>query len=143
MRSALGGQNDTNYHMPKLTPAQYAQALYEAVHETKDHDVVLDNFVKILAQNGDLNKHDEIQNEYHLLEMKEKGISQAEVTVAKEMNINSSLIDELNQVVKGKVELKQKVDAGIVGGVMVRVDDTLIDASVKTQLNNLNQSLKL
>lgn len=126
----------------KLSSQQYAAALYDAVHETQDHDVVLDNFVKILAQNGDLSKQDEIEIEYRKLEMKEKGIVEAQVTVAREVNINSTIVNELNEIVKGKVELKTKVDEGIVGGVIVRVDDTLIDASVKTQLNDLNRELK-
>jgi F-type H+-transporting ATPase subunit delta len=130
--------------MAKFTSKQYAQALYEAVHETnaKDHDVVLDNFVKILAQAGDLNKYPEIEKEYHLLEMKEKGISSAEVTIAKDMEINSALINQLNEIIGGKIDIKKKVDEGIVGGVVVRVDDTLIDASIKTQLENLNSELK-
>ena len=128
----------------KFISQQYAQALYDAVHETnpKDHDVVLDNFVKILARNGDLGKHAEIEKEYKLLEMKEKGISEATVTVAKDVEINSTIIAELNKVVGNKVEIKKQVDQGIIGGVVVRVDDTLINASVKTQLENLNQRLK-
>lgn len=128
----------------KFTSQQYAQALYDAVHETnpKDHDMVLDNFVKILAQNGELSKHSEIEKEYHILEMKEKGISSAEVTVAKDIEINSTLINQLNEIIGNKVEIKKKVDEGIVGGVIVRVDDTLIDASIKTQLENLNSQLK-
>ena len=124
----------------KLTSHQYAQALYEAVHETKDHDVVLDNFVKVLAQNGDLGKHTEIEAEYHKLEMKEKGIKEVNVTFAQEHN--TKILDDLNKVVNGKAEFKTKVDDGIVGGVVVRVDDTLIDASVRMQLSNLNQQLK-
>lgn len=126
----------------KLTPAQYAQALYDAVHETanKDHDIVLDNFVKILAANGDIPKQPEIEAEYHRLEMKEKGIKQGEIIFAKEHN--PKILDELNKVVDGKVEFKTKLDEGIVGGVVIRVDDTLIDASVKTQLDNLNRELK-
>lgn len=128
----------------KLTSQQYASALYDAVHETssKDHDLVLDNFVKVLAQAGDLGKYQEIEKEYKLLEMKEKGISSAEVTTAKDIEINSGLIKQLNEIIGNKVEVKQKVDEGIVGGVIVRVDDTLIDASVKTQLENLNTQLK-
>lgn len=128
----------------KFTSQQYASALYDAVHETssKDHDLVLDNFVKVLAQAGDLGKYQEIEKEYKLLEMKEKGISSAEVTTAKDIEINSGLIKQLNEIIGNKVEVKQKVDEGIVGGVIVRVDDTLIDASVKTQLENLNTQLK-
>ena len=41
-----------------------------------------------------------------------------------------------------KTEIKTRVDESIIGGVVVRVDDTLIDASVRTQLNNLNNNLK-
>ena len=130
--------------MAKFTSKQYAQALYEAVHETnaKDHDVVLDNFVKILAQAGDLNKYQEIEKEYHLLEMKEKGVSSAEVTVAKDMEVNANLLKDLNEIIGNKLEIKKQVDEGIIGGVVVRVDDTLIDASIKTQLESLNKSLK-
>ena len=128
--------------MPKFTPTDYARALYEAVHETKDHDIVLNNFVRILAQNGDLGKADEIDTEYRKLKMKDKGISQAQVTVARDVQINATIINELNEVVKGKVELKQQIDDRIIGGVVVRVEDTLIDASVKTQLDDLNKNLK-
>lgn len=128
----------------RITSQQYAQALYDAVHQTKDgdHDLVLDNFVKILAQNGELSKYGEITEAYRILEMKEKGIANAQVTVAKDIEINSGLMNQLNKIIGSKMEIKKTVDARIVGGVVVRVDDTLIDASVKTQLSNLNQNLK-
>lgn len=140
----------------KTTPQQYAQALYEAVHETKDETAVLDNFVKILAQNGDLGKFSEIDVEFRKLKLESQGIKEAEVTVAKETTVNKTIIDELNQIVRtasggpssGKrtalsgIEIKTSIDESIIGGVVVRVDDTLIDASVRTQLNNLNNSLK-
>ncbi len=128
----------------KFTPQQYAQALFDSIQETnpKDHDRVLDNFVKILAQTGDLGKYRQIEEAYKLLEMKQKGIKEARITVAREMELNSGLLNQLNEIIGSKVEVKKKVDEGIIGGVVVRVDETLIDASVKTQLNNLNQSLK-
>ncbi len=128
----------------KLTPTQYAQALFEAVTDTnpKDHDKVLDNFVKILAQNGDLGKIEQINSDFHKLQLTSKGIKEAEVTVAKEIEFNQSLIKELNSVIGEKIEIKKKVDESIVGGVIVRVDDTLIDASIKGQLSNLNKELR-
>lgn len=128
----------------KITSSQYAQALFDAVSETapKDHDKVLDNFVRILAQNGDLGKYDEIDAEYRKLKLESQGVKEAEVTVAKDSEINSGLIHQLNEIIGKKVEIKKQVDESIIGGVVVRVDDTLIDASVRTQLNNLNNSLK-
>jgi F-type H+-transporting ATPase subunit delta len=130
--------------MPKITSKQYAEALFDAVAETAphDHDKVLDNFVKILAQNGDLGKYDDIDSEFRKLKLESQGIKEAEVTVAREAELNHTIIAELNKVVKGKLELKQKIDESIIGGVVVRVDDTLIDASVRNQLNNLNHQLK-
>lgn len=128
----------------KITSQQYATALFDAISETAphDHDKVLDNFVRILAQNGDLGKYDDIETEFRKLKLSSQGIQEAEVTVAKEAEINQTIIHQLNQVVGGKLEIKKKIDENIIGGVVVRVDDTLIDASVKNQLNNLNQDLK-
>ena len=42
-----------------------------------------------------------------------------EVTVAKDIEINSALINQLNEIIGNKVEIKKKVDEGIVGGVIV------------------------
>jgi F-type H+-transporting ATPase subunit delta len=128
----------------KLTSLQYAQALHDAVSQARpdDLDKVMDNFVKILAQNGDVQRYDEIEGEYKRLEMKAKGIREAEVTFAREIKMNKAILDDLNSAVDGKAEFKSKIDEGIVGGVIIKVDDTLIDASVKGQLSKLNEHLK-
>ena len=114
--------------MPKITSQQYATALFDAVSETAphDHDKVLDNFVKILAQNGDLGKYDEIDTEFRKLKLESQGIKEAEVTVAREAELNHTIIKELNDVVQArglpqKLEIKQKIDESIIGGVIVRV----------------------
>jgi F-type H+-transporting ATPase subunit delta len=138
----------------KLTSQQYAEALYDAISETAphDHDKVLDNFVKVLAQNGDLGKYEEIEAEFRKLKLESQGIKEVEITIAREAEMNRVILDELNAVVRSHVgdglkpspttEIKTRVDESIIGGVVVRVDDTLIDAGVKNQLNNLNQALK-
>jgi F-type H+-transporting ATPase subunit delta len=124
----------------KLTPAQYAQALFLAVHETKDHETVLNNFVKVLSQNGDLGKYSEIEKEYNKLTLKAQGIAEVNVTFAQEHN--TKILDDLNKVINSQTKFKTKIDNQILGGVIVKVDDTLIDASIKTQLINLNSQLK-
>lgn len=128
----------------KITAKQYAESLLLALQETKptDHDKVIDNFLKILVKNGDFSLHEKVMAEFEILDRKAKNISQAEVTFAKEAVSNAKILDELNELVGKKVEIKKKVDENILGGVVVRVDDTLIDASVKTQLKTLNKTLK-
>ncbi len=136
----------------KFSPQQYAQALYDSVQEVnpKDYDLIMDKFVKILAVNGDLNKHAEIETEFRRIEMNAKGIKDVTVTVAHDIQMNKGILDDLNKIIKSNVasdkpiqtEIKSKVDDTLVGGIVVRVDDTLIDASVRGQLDSLNEELK-
>jgi F-type H+-transporting ATPase subunit delta len=128
----------------RLSPKQYAQALHEAIVQTnpKDHGNIMEKFVKVLHQNGDLGKYDEIEAEYKKLELSESGIREVDVTFARDIEMNKSIVGELNKIIQGKVEYKTNMDDGLIGGVVVKVDDTLIDASVKGQLDKLNQSLK-
>jgi F-type H+-transporting ATPase subunit delta len=127
----------------RLSPAQYAQALFEAIEQTnpKDHEIILEKFVKILAQNGDIAKYPAIETELRSLELKKSGISEAVTTLAKDIEFNSQIVDDLNKVSRQKVEIRKKIDSDIVGGVIVKIDDTLIDASVKGQLNELSKHL--
>ena len=128
----------------KLSSAQYAQALHEAIHQTnpKDIEVVMDNFVKVLKQSGDLERFPEIEDVYRKLDQESKGIHQAHVTVAHDIEMNKGIMDDLNKIAGEKLEVTTKVDNEIIGGVIVKVDDMLIDASVKGQLHKLNNSLK-
>lgn len=126
----------------KFTAKQYAEALFESLREVrpKDQDRVLDNFVKVLAEYGDLKAYDEISKEYQKLEEHAQSIKQVEVTTANPAH-SKALLAELNRIVGDKIELKEKIDQSIIGGIVVRVDDTLIDASIKNNLNQLRKQI--
>lgn len=128
----------------KITAQQYAESLLSALESVKpsDHDRVIENFLKILSQNGDMALYEKVIKEFEILDKKKKGISEAEVVFSKEAENNSKILDELNRIVGKKVEIKKKIDENVIGGIVVKVDDTLIDASLKTQLKTLNQQLK-
>lgn len=109
----------------------------------KDQEKVLDNFVKVLAENNDLRLFDQIEQEFHKLDLAKQGIKQVEVTSAHPLNKENekAILDELNKLVKGKVELKKEVDERLIGGVVIRMEDQVIDASVKNQLEQLKETL--
>ncbi len=127
----------------KFTAKQYALALFESLESTKDHNQVLDNFVTVLAENSDLKRFEEIAEEFHKLELEKKGIKQVEITSAHPINKENehAIIEQLNKLVKGDIELKKKVDENIIGGVVVRMDDKMLDASVKNNLDKLKREL--
>lgn len=129
----------------KFSAKQYAQALMDSLESVgpKDQDRVLDNFAKVLAENNDLRMYEAIEEEFHKLELQKKGIKQVEITSARPLSHQNEkeIIEELNQLVKGKVELKKKVDEQLIGGVVIQMEDQIIDVSVKNQLDQLKNNL--
>ena len=124
-----------------MTAETYGQVLYESLSETRpeDHDILLDNFVKILVQNGDTDLLPHIEEEFNRRQNLASGIKQVEVTTARE---HPEILSLVNQYVGKNVEIKQKIDKGIVGGVIVRIDDALIDGSIKNSLQELKKTMK-
>ena len=129
----------------KFTAKNYAHALFESLSDTnpKDADKILDNFVKVLAENNDLRLFEEISSEFHRLELQKKGIKEVEITSASPINKENEqmILHELNKIVKGDFEVKKKIDEKIIGGVMIQVDDKMLDATVKNQLEELKKDL--
>lgn len=127
----------------RFTHQQYAEALYESLHDTapKDHDKVIANFIEVLKSNGDLREYEKIVEMYEEHQRKVEGIKQVELTTAHPVEANRTIIHELNEIVGKNMDLKQKVDERLIGGVVVKVDDTLIDGSVKNQLKQLKNNL--
>ncbi|HMR55191.1 MAG TPA: F0F1 ATP synthase subunit delta [Candidatus Doudnabacteria bacterium] len=128
----------------KYTVKQYAQSLYDVLETTnpKQQDIVIDNFINILKTNDDLAAYEKIVAEYEKLLDIKQNTSQVTITTATDANITPALLKELNKYSKDKIETTQITDEQILGGVVIRVDDTLIDASLRTELNNLESKLK-
>ncbi len=128
----------------KFTVKQYAQGLLGAIESTapKQHDLVIDNFIKVLKKNGDLEAYEKIITEFENLTTLAENTSQVEITTAGGASVSPSLLKELNTFAKDKVTITKHEDDSIIGGVVIKVDDTLIDASLKTQLDSLKSDLK-
>lgn len=127
----------------KFTHKQYAQALYEAIADTapKDQEKVIENFIEVLKQKGDLAEYEKIIAAFEIYDGEQKGITEVTVTTAGDTELSKSMLNELNSLVGKDIEIKQKVDSGIIGGVVIRAGDTLIDGSVRNQLNHLRDNL--
>lgn len=127
----------------RYTAKQYAAALHEALSETRDEEKVLDNFAAVLMQNGDNGLMDQIESEYGGIARLKAGITEATVRSAKPLDRDTGqlIVDKLNEHIKGEVELKKRVDEGLLGGAVIRVGDEMIDASVKKSLSDLQKEL--
>jgi F-type H+-transporting ATPase subunit delta len=52
-----------------------------------------------------------------------------------------SILSKIRGSVKGELEITEEIDPELIGGFIVRMGDTQIDASISNQLNNLKQRL--
>jgi F-type H+-transporting ATPase subunit delta len=124
-----------------ISSHDYAEALYAAIQETdpKDHDKVLDNFAKILHEQGDIAKYPEIEEAFTEIEQREAGIMKVHVTTAHENADSESLIKGLNLAAGKKMDIDKSVDPSLIGGVIIRAGDMLIDASVSGEIRRLKE----
>lgn len=128
----------------KFTSRDYAHALYESVTGVPDEDTgkVLDNFARILADMGDLEKLEEIEKEFRLLTDKKQGKMEAEITTARNIQLGKESMETLNKIANAQVKANPHTEEKIVGGVIVKMEDQLVDGSLKSELEKLNSLLK-
>jgi F-type H+-transporting ATPase subunit delta len=127
----------------KITPKQYAVSLYES---TKGVDKLesgrrVGNFVNILRKNNDLSLITKIIEQYYKHYRKEKNISKIEI--ASNEKLSSETLNKIIQKFSKQIEIEEKIDKSLVGGVVLKIDDNiLIDGSVKRKLEDLRGSIK-
>lgn len=101
------------------------------------------NLVYLLISKGKLKIADQISQEYDRLLNDHYGIKSAEVTTA--ITLDNAEKEKLGQnieaLVRKKVSMKVQVNPDILGGFIARIDDSLIDGSVRTRLEILKRKL--
>lgn len=132
--------------MKKISAKKYAVVLHEATKDlTKEEaEKVIANFIKILVRNRHLKNVKKITAEYaaHCNEL--EGIVEAEITAAHALS-HTALEDFKKQIKKMQsakhVVIKEKIDKNLLGGFIVKIGDTVLNASIANQLSLLKQSL--
>jgi F-type H+-transporting ATPase subunit delta len=104
----------------------------------------MENFVRVLAENGRLDVVTEIRAQYEALKNEREGIVEAEVISAFEMQQSqlADLVARLEKKTGRKVKARVSVDSSLIGGVKVVIGDKVIDGSARAQLGALEIALK-
>lgn len=101
------------------------------------------NFLVLIAENRREKYIPGIFRNLEELYRKEEGIKSAIITTAKPLNENT--IEQIRQSLEKKfnvkVELSQVIDAEIIGGFVLRIDDNQYDASISTELKKIKEKL--
>ncbi len=131
----------------KFSPKQYSDALYELLEMANEEQVsdVLKEFIKLLDQNGDIKKIDQILDIFESDWDKKEGVVKAEVTSV--YGLSDELIDVLKNYVSSKTDAKSinfqyKEDEELLGGLVLRYQDKVLDLSLKKNLGDLKESIQ-
>ena len=101
------------------------------------------NFLSVLARRGRISFLGGVSEKYELLVDAHHNRSAVEVTMASKPDDEKmmKLKADLAAALGSKVKLSVKVDPKIIGGVIIKKDDTLVDNSVRTALNRTIQAV--
>ena len=101
------------------------------------------NFAGLMIERGRFGAIRQVYNAYHDQVLARQGIAVGDVTTAVPLNDAELAVvrDRLSTIVGKHVEVRATVDPSIIGGIIARVDDQLIDGSVTNQLRKLRERL--
>jgi F-type H+-transporting ATPase subunit delta len=104
-------------------------------------DEALMNFLELLIENHRMPVIFRIRQQYERLWEEENRTLPVEITSAIELDqtTTESLGRTIGERAGSKVKLAARVDPEIIGGIIVRVGNSILDASIKTRLEQLRR----
>jgi len=127
-----------------LYPLDIREKVMAGMIGSMEVDSVMGNFLSLLVQKKRAGILPEIAEEYKTMVDEEKNISHGNVISAIELSdeLKQNVQATLEKITGKKVELTTSVDPSIIGGIIAKVGDLVLDGSIKTQLAGLKDSIK-
>ncbi len=101
------------------------------------------NFLELLVEKGRMPEIFRIRREFD--ELWKKANRRLDVTVTSAIELDPGVVGKIGEEVErqtgDKVELSSEVDDGILGGIVLRVGNMVLDASIRTRLEKLRKSV--
>lgn len=120
-----------------------AKAVYTTLKNTDNKEKVVSSFIIYLEKHSLLALIPNILEELDNIHLKEQGIIKTEVLSSEELNKEE--LDGINKLLKNRlnadINIQNKQDKSLLGGLIIKYKDKIIDLSFKKQLKNLNKQL--
>jgi F-type H+-transporting ATPase subunit delta len=102
------------------------------------------NFLRLLIEKGRMSALAQILSELRRLVEELEGVERVEVVSASPLpgTQRDFLKGVLERQTGKRIELEEKVDAAVLGGMVVKVGSTVYDGSVRTQLSRIRENLR-
>lgn len=118
--------------------------ILEAVLEKSGFMNTVKNFLRLLLDKGRIGAINEITAYYASLTDELSGIARADIITAKPLKTEAlAKIEEvLTKLTAKNVRSFVKEDASLIGGVVVKIGDLVLDGSVKAQIEGLKETMR-
>jgi F-type H+-transporting ATPase subunit delta len=125
---------------PYFSTEEKQEGLAKAV---TDADEVVDNFLALLLEKHRMPVIFRIRREFDRLWEEANRLLPVQITSAVELDpsVAERIGDEIGRQTGRTVELTSSVDPDVIGGIVVRVGNSILDASIRTRLENLRKQV--
>lgn len=125
-------------HSPEVTSDLFIKVCGEQLNENGQ------NFVKVLAENGRLVALPAVAELFAELKAQYENEIEVDVTSATAMTAEqeTALSAALEKRLARKIKLNCNVDDSVVGGLLIKAGDTVIDATIRGKLDRLSHVLQ-
>jgi F-type H+-transporting ATPase subunit delta len=130
----------TFFFSPYFSTEEKIDGLHKAVSGADD---AVMNFLELLLEKHRMPVIQRIRREYDALWREENKLLTVQVTSAVELDEETvrSIGDRISEQTGRTVDLNAKVDPDIVGGIVLRVGNSILDASIRNRLEQLRKQV--
>jgi F-type H+-transporting ATPase subunit delta len=110
---------------------------------TRGGQPLLANALQLMLERGRFAAVPDLQQAYDALAIVEEGVVGVEVTSAAELapETEKKIAARVQEATGRRVELTRRVDPSILGGLVLRIGDVIVDGSVKARIRQLRRRL--
>ncbi len=127
-----------------LYDAADRKRVLQTLSEKLELSVVMKSFLLLLFDKGRIGFLSDVNDFYQKLADELKGIARASIVSASDLT--PATIDQirksLSKMTGKEIKLDVDQDPSLIGGIVSRIGDLVLDGSIKTQLLNMRESLK-
>ena len=139
---ALDGSRELQvfFFSPYFSTQEKKEGLTKALSGTEE---ILDNFLELLIEKHRMPAVFRVRREIDRMWERENRLLPVEVTSAIELDESTvkQIGDRIGEQTGQKIELSARVEPDILGGIVVRVGNSIIDASIRARLEQLRKQV--
>lgn len=127
-----------------LYPLDAREGIMKELVKAAGVSTIIGNFLRLLVQKRRADVLTDITEMFQVLVDQENNTCQGVVTSATEMSagLQAKIQETLEKITGKRVTVTSQVDPSIIGGMIAKVGDLVMDGSIKTQLAVLKESIK-